>query len=635
MAKYVLAIDQGTTSSRAILFDKDGQPKAMHQQEFPQHHPQPGWTEHDPEEIYQSVMECCEGALKKASASKSDIAAIGITNQRETTVVWDKETGKALYKAIVWLDLRTSETVAKLSKGGSRGKDRFRRTTGLPVSTYFSAVKMKWMIDNVPEVKAACDAGKCCFGTIESWLIYKLTGSKDGGIFITDVCNASRYMLMNIKTLQWDESVAKTIGIPLAALPEIKSNSEVYGHVKGGLLDGLPISGSLGDQHAALLGQGCLEAGSSKNTYGTGCFMLLNTGLDDVFSRAGLLTTIGFKLGAEADTYYALEGSIACAGKTVQWLRDNMGIISKTAEVETLAEAVSDTGGVTLVSAFSGLFAPHWRPDARAVAVGMTLYTRKEHICRAALESVAFQTVDVMHAMQKDTGLKLKGMRVDGGMTANNLLMQMQADLLGVDVLRAVMPEATALGAAFAAGLAVKFYSSKEQIQDMLKTAGGHESFGPKITKEVRSREHARWKDALQRAMDLERWGKGDEEKVKPLKAPRFRKVAGIKPEQEGLNLMLKMVEKPNVTTHEEYHDVVCGDASGMVTLHLRPRHFLPCEVGQYIRVQNAYVRMKNGHIRVEVDKWGKVAQAEPEAAFEINKDFDVSAVEYELAKVP
>lgn len=636
MAKYVLAIDQGTTSSRAILFDKGGQPKAMHQMEFPQHYPQPGWTEHDPEEIYDSVVKCCDEALKKAGASKSDVAAIGITNQRETTVAWDKETGKPLYKAIVWLDVRTSETVAKLCKG-PQGKDRFRKKVGLPVSTYFSAVKMRWLLDNVPEVKEAADAGRCCFGTIDSWLIYKLTGGKDGGIHMTDVTNASRYMLMNLKSLSWDETVCTAVGVPIAALPAIKSNAEVYGHVKGGVLDGVPISCALGDQHAALLGQGCLEVGESKNTYGTGCFMLLNTGLDDVFSRAGLLTTIGFKLGADAPTNYALEGSIACAGSAVQWLRDNLQIISKSSEVQTLAESVEDTGGVTFVPAFSGLFAPHWRPDARAVAVGMTLYTRKEHLCRAVLESVAFSTVDVMNAMQKDTGLKLKGMRVDGGMTVNGLLMQLQADYLGLDVLRAVMPEATALGAAFAAGLAVGFYEKKEDIHEILKNAGGHESFGPKMTKEVRVRNHNRWKDATQRTLDLEGWGKpAEEEKPKPLKQARFRKVAGIKPEQKGLNLMLKMVEKPHpITGPEDFHDIVCGDSSGVVTLHLKPAQFLPCEVGKYIRVQNAFVRMKKGHVRVEVDKWGKVSQAEPDAPFEVNKEVDVSATEYELAPVP
>ncbi|CAE8659537.1 unnamed protein product, partial [Polarella glacialis] len=329
---YVMAIDQGTTSNRAILFDKDGQMKAMEQQEFPQYYPQPGWAEHDPKEILASVIHCAEGAMKKAGATKADIAAIGITNQRETTVAWDKNTGEPLYKAIVWLDLRTSDTVAELCRGRG-GKDRFRKKTGLPISTYFSAVKMRWMLDNVPEIKKAAAEDRCCFGTIESWLLYSLTGGKDGGVHFTDVSNASRCMLMNIKTLQWDASVCKDIGVPMSALPAIKSNSEVFGAVKGfPSLEGILISGAVGDQHAALLGQGCLEVGSSKNTYGTGCFMLLNTGADPVTSKNGLLTTIGYKLGPDVPVTYALEGSIACAGRVVQWLRDNMGIISRSSE---------------------------------------------------------------------------------------------------------------------------------------------------------------------------------------------------------------------------------------------------------------------------------------------------------------
>eukprot|EP00931_Biecheleriopsis_adriatica_P004489 TRINITY_DN106147_c0_g1_i1.p1 TRINITY_DN106147_c0_g1~~TRINITY_DN106147_c0_g1_i1.p1 ORF type:complete len:654 (+),score=142.53 TRINITY_DN106147_c0_g1_i1:55-1962(+) len=631
---YILAIDQGTTSSRAILFDKDGQVKTMQQQEFPQYYPQAGWAEHDPAEILDSVLSCAEGAMKKAGASKGDIAGIAITNQRETTVAWDKVTGKPLHKAIVWLDLRTADTVSQLTRGRG-GKDRFRKKTGLPVATYFSAVKMKWLLDNVPEVKQAADEGRCNFGTIESWLMYSLTGGKDGGIHVTDISNASRYMLMNIKSCTWDEGVCKDIGVPIGTLPAIKSNSEVYGHVKGiSYLEGVPICGSLGDQHAALLGQGCLAVGTSKNTYGTGCFMLLNTGKDAVPSKSGLLTTIGFKLGSDADVTYALEGSIACAGRVVQWLRDNMGIISKSSEVETFAKQVDDTGGLTLVPAFSGLFAPYWREDARAVAVGMTLYTKKEHLCRAALESTAFQTVDVLEAMKSDTGLKLGGMRVDGGMTANNVLMQIQTDFLGIDILRSKMPEATALGAALAAGLSVGFYSKKEDIQAMIDMGGGYETFKPATTPGFRRQIYSRWKDAVNRSFELDKWDpkKAKEQAPIKMKKPKFQKVSAMTPDSKGVNLHLKVVKLPEVVQGESYHDVVCGDDSGIVTLHLTPEQFLPCEVGKFVRIQNAKVRMKKGFIRIEVDKWGKVAMEDPPAPFEAKLSNDVSAVEYELA---
>lgn len=633
---YVLAIDQGTTSNRAILFDKEGQVKAFEQQEFPQHYPQPGWAEHDPKEILSSVVHCAEGALKKANATKADVAAIGITNQRETTVAWDKTTGEPLYKAIVWLDLRTSETAGQLSRGRA-GKDRFRKKTGLPISTYFSAVKMRWLIDNVTEVKQAVEEQRCCFGTIESWLMYSMTGGKDGGVHYTDVSNASRYMLMNINSLAWDDAVCQEVGIPISCLPVIKSNSEVYGHVKGiPSLDGLPISGAIGDQHAALLGQGCLEVGASKNTYGTGCFMLLNTGADAVQSKNGLLTTLGYKLGPDIPATYALEGSVACAGRVVQWLRDNMGIISKSSEVEDFARQVEDSAGLTLVPAFSGLFAPYWRDDARAVAVGMTLFTKKEHFCRAALESTAFQTLDVLEAMKHDTGLKPSAMRVDGGMTCNALLMQVQADLLGIDVLRSNMPEATALGAALAAGLSVGFYSKKEDVHAMIEKAGGHNVFKPQARPEHRRKEYARWKDAVNRSFELDKWDprRKNEEQVVELKKPRFRKVASIKPEQKGINLMLKVVKLPDVVPGEKIHEVVCGDASGLVTLRLRPEQFLPAEVGSYIRIQNAASRIVKGFIRIEVDKWGKVSQAdEPVEAFEVDHTVDVSSVEYELRR--
>ncbi|CAJ1341836.1 unnamed protein product [Effrenium voratum] len=630
---YVLAIDQGTTSTRAILFDKNGQVSATQQAEFPQYYPQAGWTEHDPEEILQGAIECTEGAMKKVGAKKEDIAGIGITNQRESTVAWDKATGKPLCRAIVWLDLRTSDTVAKLAEEQG-GRGAFRKKTGLPISTYFSAVKMRWMIDNVPEVKKAMDEERCCFGTIESWLIYKLSGGADGGVHITDISNASRYMLMNIHTCEWDEAVCNQVGVSMKALPSIKSNSEVYGHVKSvPSLEGLPISGALGDQHAALLGHGCLEVGTSKNTYGTGCFMLLNTGGDAVESKNGLLTTIAYKLGPEERTTYALEGSVACAGRVVQWLRDNMGVISSSKDVETLASKVEDTGGLTLVPAFSGLFAPHWRDDARAVAVGMTLYTSREHMCRAALESTCFQAVDIMEAMQHDTGLKIKDMRVDGGMTVNNLLMQMQADFLGMEVLRSKMAEATALGAALAAGLSVGFYDKKETVRDMIQKAGGYEHFKPETTYAQRQHLQERWKDALKRAMNLAKWDPRKKPMDKPvvLKKPKFSKVNQVKPEMKGVNLQLKVVKLPEeVKSHQDWHDVVCGDDTGTVTLHLTPHQFLPCEVGGYIRVQNGRSRMKGGYIRLEVDKWGKVSQAE-DTKFDVNLKNDISAVEYEL----
>eukprot|EP00405_Crypthecodinium_cohnii_P009515 CAMPEP_0206440560 /NCGR_PEP_ID=MMETSP0324_2-20121206/12816_1 /ASSEMBLY_ACC=CAM_ASM_000836 /TAXON_ID=2866 /ORGANISM="Crypthecodinium cohnii, Strain Seligo" /LENGTH=1070 /DNA_ID=CAMNT_0053908269 /DNA_START=69 /DNA_END=3281 /DNA_ORIENTATION=- len=519
---YVLAIDQGTTSSRALLFRKDGTPMSKEQLDLEQHYPHPGWAEHDPNEILNSVVKCCQHAMEKGNAHTADIASIGITNQRETTVAWDRVTGEPYHKAIVWLDTRTSETVGKLIHGPG-GQDRFRAKTGLPISTYFSAVKMKWLLDNVPEVKKGVDEKRCMFGTIESWLIYKLTGGHKGGIHITDVSNASRYMLMNLQTQQWDLDICRELGIPVECLPEIRSNAEVYGKVKGyGQLNGIPIAGALGDQHAALLGQGCLEVGSSKNTYGTGCFMLLNTGNKAVPSKSGLLTTVGFKLGADAKTQYALEGSVACAGRTVQWLRDNMGLIDSAPEIEKFASSVADTGGVTLVPAFSGLFAPYWREDARAIAVGMSLYTNKAHLCRAALEAVAFSTVDVMEAMKKDVGHELGSMHVDGGMTANNFLMKLQADLLGVEVLRARMPEATVLGAAFAAGLAVNFYQKVEEVKEMLVHAGGWESFPNQMSMTVRDREYARWRDAVTRAMDLQKFDSMEKKKKRAAGAHRY-----------------------------------------------------------------------------------------------------------------
>lgn len=596
MAEYVLAIDQGTTSSRALLFDKLGVPVAKHQLDFTQHYPKPGWAEHDPKEILDTVLQCCAEAVEQAGVTVDQVGGIGITNQRETTVAWDSETGEPLYNAIVWLDLRTSSTSSQLCKAPG-GMDRFRAKTGLPVSTYFASVKMKWMIDNVPEVTEAVADGRARFGTIESWLIYKMTGGKDGGVHITDLSNASRYMLMDLSTHAWDPEICNALGVPITCLPEIRSNCETYGHVKGyGSLDGLPICAALGDQHAALLGQGCLEVGSSKNTYGTGCFMLVNTGHEAIPSTSGLLTTIGYKLGPNEKTTYALEGSVACAGRTIQWLRDSVGIIGDAAETEALAMAVQDTGGVTLVPAFSGLFAPHWRQDSRAVLCGMTLYTKKEHIVRAALEAVAFSTVDVMHAVRR---VRLGEMRVDGGMTANTFLMQKQADLLGVDVLRAKMPEATVLGAALAAGIACGLYQSASDVKEMLENAGGHERFSPTMKADVRSREYARWADAIKRSHELDRWSP----EAETCKGPTWRTASYVVPAMENLDMKVKVLRLADNVGDDGYRMVYCGDQTGLITLRFMHLQNLPSS-GQSISITNARTVVRDGYLYVAAEKW-------------------------------
>eukprot|EP00928_Gymnodinium_smaydae_P033983 TRINITY_DN24191_c0_g3_i1.p1 TRINITY_DN24191_c0_g3~~TRINITY_DN24191_c0_g3_i1.p1 ORF type:complete len:558 (+),score=131.08 TRINITY_DN24191_c0_g3_i1:78-1751(+) len=499
--KYVLTIDEGTTSSRCILFDHHGHPAFTSQKEFTQIYPQPGWCEHNPMEILDVVKATMAEVLMKADATKEDIAAIGITNQRETTVAWDSKTGKPLANAIVWLDLRTADIVENLIKNG--GKDKFRETTGLPVATYFSAVKMRWLIENVPAVKAAVDAGTCRFGTIDAWLTYNLTGASDGGVFVTDVSNAARYMLMDLATTSWSESVCKEMGIPVACLPQIRSNSEVLGEVAHGPLAGVPITCSLGDQHAALLGQACLEVGDVKSTYGTGCFILMNTGEKPIPSKAGLLTTVGWKLGKDAPTTYALEGSVAVAGRGIQWLRDNLKLIHAAPQVGPLAAEVKDCGGVTFVPAFSGLFAPHWRSDARAIICGMTLHTNFAHIARAILEGIAFQACDVITAMEKDANSKLGSVKVDGGMTMSDQAMQIQADLLGKPLFRARMPEATALGCAFAAGLAVGFWKDVNHIRALLEAGGGAVRFQAAMEEEAREKAHRRWQDAVKRCLNL------------------------------------------------------------------------------------------------------------------------------------
>ncbi|HJR79227.1 MAG TPA: glycerol kinase GlpK, partial [Anaerolineales bacterium] len=453
MSKYVAAIDQGTTSTRFMVFDHGGNVVAVDQREHQQLYPKPGWVEHDPLEIWERTQEVIQGALENGNVSAKEIVALGITNQRETTIVWDKNTGKPICNAIVWQDTRTDVTINDLAKEG--GQDRFRKKTGLPLATYFSGPKLKWILDNVDGARKRAEKGELLFGNIDTWLIWNLTSHH-----ITDVTNASRTMLMNLKTLDWDDQILKILDIPRTILPEIKSSSENYGSVEVDNcppLQNIPVSGDLGDQHAALFGQTCFDPGEAKNTYGTGCFMLLNTGEKPVASNSGLLTTLGYKIG-DQNPVYALEGSIAITGALVQWLRDNLGLIGSSAEVEELAKSVEDNGGIYFIPAFSGLFAPYWKSDARGAIVGMTRYVNKGHIARAALEATAYQTREVLDAMEADSGVKLMALKVDGGMVFNELLMQFQADILDVPVIRPKVAETTALGAAYAAGLAVGFW---------------------------------------------------------------------------------------------------------------------------------------------------------------------------------
>ncbi|KVH98052.1 glycerol kinase-like [Cynara cardunculus var. scolymus] len=511
---FIGSIDQGTTSTRFIIYDKQAQPIGSHQVEFSQSCPQAGWVEHDPVEILESVKICIAKAIDKATANGHNVdnglKAIGITNQRETTVVWSKSTGVALYNAIVWMDVRTSSICRKLEKELSGGKTHFLESCGLPISTYFSALKLLWLLENVDAVKDAVKKGDALFGTIDSWLIWNLTGGVDNGVHVTDVSNASRTMLMSLKTLDWDGSTLETLKIPKEILPKIVSNAEVIGHVgKGWLIPGIPISGCLGDQHAAMLGQSCRK-GEAKSTYGTGAFILLNTGEEAIQSTHGLLTTLAFKLGKDAPTNYALEGSIAIAGAAVQWLRDSLGIISSASEIEDLASKVDSTGGVYFVPAFNGLFAPWWRDDARGVCIGITRFTNKSHIARAVLESMCFQVKDVLDSMHKDAGEKgeiknEKGqflLRVDGGATVNNTLMQIQADLLGSPVVRPADIETTALGAAYAAGLAVGVWT-EEEIFSNGERMKKDTTFNPVLNEELRKKKVASWCKAVERTFDL------------------------------------------------------------------------------------------------------------------------------------
>ncbi|HUB23687.1 MAG TPA: glycerol kinase GlpK [Streptosporangiaceae bacterium] len=495
MADYVGALDQGTTSTRFMIFDHHGQVKGIDQKEHEQIFPRPGWVEHDPKEIWQRCQEVTTGALSQAGLSVSDLVAVGITNQRETTVVWDKNTGEPVYNAIVWQDTRTDQICNELAANG--GQDRFRPKTGLPIATYFSGPKVKWILDNVDGARARADAGDLVFGNIDSWCIWNLTGGVNGGLHITDVTNASRTLLMDLATLTWDDEILAIMGIPRSMLPGIRSSSQVYGDATG-VLGGIPVAGDLGDQQAALFGQTCFSPGEAKNTYGTGNFLLLNTGTSPVPSNNGLITGVGYKIGDQAATYM-LEGSIAITGALVQWLRDNLHIISSAPEVETLARTVDDNGGVFFVPAFSGLFAPYWRSDARGAIVGLTRYVTSGHLARAVLEATAWQTKEVVDAMNADSGVALTALKVDGGMTANDLLMQFQADVLGVPVIRPEVAETTALGAAYAAGLAVGFW---REIEDLRANWAIDKQWEPHMDPATRDREYALWKKAVTRTFD-------------------------------------------------------------------------------------------------------------------------------------
>jgi glycerol kinase len=495
MADYVGALDQGTTSTRFMIFDHSGSVVAVDQKEHEQIFPKPGWVEHDPKEIWQRSTEVTDGALKKAGIGASDLAAVGITNQRETAVVWDRNTGEPVYNALVWQDTRQQDIVDSLSADG--GQDRFREKTGLPLATYFSGTKVRWILDNVDGARARADAGDLVFGNIDTWCIWNLTGGTNGGVHVTDVTNASRTMLMNLETLDWDDDLLSAIGVPRSMLPEIRSSSEVYGEATG-TLAGIPVAGDLGDQQAATFGQAAYDVGDAKNTYGTGNFMILNTGTEMVPSKSGLLTTVCWKLGDQA-AIYALEGSIAITGALVQWLRDNLGLIETSEEVETLAATVEDNGGMYFVPAFSGLFAPYWRGDARGAIVGMTRYINKGHFARAALEATAWQTREVLDAMEADSGVKLKELKVDGGMVYNDLLMQFQADCLQVPVIRPKVAETTALGAAYAAGLAVGFWSN---VDDLRSNWGKDAEWTPKMDDAMVAKEYAQWKKAVTRTFD-------------------------------------------------------------------------------------------------------------------------------------
>ncbi len=490
MSKYVAALDQGTTSTRCILFDHSGDIVATDQMEHAQIYPKPGWVEHDALEIWENTQRVVRGAMDKSGAQVNDIAAIGITNQRETALVWDRLTGRPVCNAIVWQDIRTDAICNELARDG--GQNRFQARTGLTLATYFSGPKIKWILDNLPGMRQRAEKGELLFGNMDTWVIWNMTGAH-----VTDVTNASRTLLMDLATLDWDDGILSILGIPRLMLPEIRSSSELYGNAKGGL-GGVPVTGDLGDQQAALFGQTCFDPGEAKNTYGTGCFMLMNTGGRPILSRNGLLTTLGYKLG-DKPAVYALEGSIAITGALVQWLRDNLGLIEKSADVERLAGSVEDNGGIYFVPAFSGLFAPYWRSEARGAILGMTRYVNKGHIARAVLEATAYQTREVLEAMEKDSGVRLTALKVDGGMVFNELLMQFQADILDVPVIRPKVAETTALGAAYAAGLAVGFWRDEDELRAHW---GMGKEWQPSMPAEKRNRLYAGWKKAVTRTFD-------------------------------------------------------------------------------------------------------------------------------------
>jgi glycerol kinase len=497
VASYIGAIDQGTTSTRFIVFDRSGRLISTAQKEHQQIYPQPGWVEHNPEEILQNTLEVITEAISKASLQPQDLAAIGITNQRETTIVWNRKTGKPVGNALVWQDTRVADYVNEFAKSG--GQHRFRSTTGLPLTTYFSGLKIRWILEHVKGTRELAEAGDALFGNIDTFLVWHLTGGINGGVHITDVTNASRTQLMNLETLSWDKEILEVFGVPEAMLPSIHSSSETYGLAKESCIKDVAIAGILGDQQAALVGQACFEPGEAKNTYGTGCFLLMNTGTQKIDSTAGLLTTIGYKFGQQ-QAHYALEGSIAITGALVQWVRDNLGLIEKSSDIESLARTVMDNGGVYFVPAFSGLYAPYWKDSARGVITGLTRYANKGHIARAALEATAFQTRDVVEAMEKDSGIKLDVLRADGGMVADDLLMQFQADILDRPVVRPVTKDATtAVGAAYAAGLAVGYF---KDLNDLRANWMADRTWTPNLRNGKREEMYNLWKRAVTRSFD-------------------------------------------------------------------------------------------------------------------------------------
>jgi glycerol kinase len=492
MPDYIGAIDQGTTSTRFMVFDRAGKIAACAQKEHEQIYPRPGWVEHNPAEIWSRTREVIGEAMVQRGLRAADLAAIGITNQRETTVVWDRRTGRPVANALVWQDTRVGDMVTEMSRQG--GPDRFRPQTGLPLSTYFSALKIRWILENVPGARERAEAGDLLFGNIDTFLLWNLTG----GVHVTDCTNASRTQLMNLRTLDWDPELLRAFGIPRPILPEIRSSSERYGEAKLDAIAGVPVAGILGDQQAALAGQGCFRAGEAKNTYGTGCFLLMNTGAEIIQSRCGLLTTVAFR-PKDQPASYALEGSVAITGALVQWIRDNFGLIAKSPEIETLARTVEDNGGVYFVPAFSGLYAPYWIHNARGVIAGLTRYTNKGHLARAVLEATAFQTREVVEAMERDAGRPVEFLRADGGMVANELLMQFQADILDRTVVRPAVTETTALGAAYAAGLAVGFYESLEDLRSHWSVG---RTWKPAMDAARRERMYGFWKKAVTRSFD-------------------------------------------------------------------------------------------------------------------------------------